>query len=312
MNNAYHVPVLHKEALDALNVKRDGVYVDCTLGGGGHSALILERLEGTGLLVGIDRDDDALAESSDRLAAHSNKRLLHGNFHDVKAILAGQGIAKVDGILADLGVSSHQLDTAERGFSYHGDAPLDMRMDASQGVCAAELVNTLSEAELARIFEKYGEERWSQRVAKFIALQRDKNPITTTGELVGIIDDAIPKAVRRRDSAHPARRVFQALRIAVNDELSPLENALRDCVDCLAPRGRLAVITFHSLEDRIVKNLFARMRRPCECPPSFPVCICGRRPIIGDSFRHAVPPSESEVRENSRSAGAKLRVAEKL
>ena len=324
MSGAYHVPVMPDEVMDALAIRPGGVYVDCTVGGGGHSALMLNKLReagGEGKLIGIDRDADAIDAATDRLREYINDgyaRLIRANFHGIKQILVGESVEKVDGILMDLGVSSHQLDTPERGFSYKTntantvDAPLDMRMDMSHDVTAARLVNGMTQDELARIFYEYGEERWAKRIAEFIVCERKREPILTAARLVGIIDAAVPKAVRQSDSAHPARRVFQALRIAVNDELAPLGRVLADCVECLAPGGRLAVITFHSLEDRIVKQTFANLRRPCECPASFPICVCGKKPLISGDFRNHIAPSKDETLRNPRSASAKLRVAVRL
>lgn len=309
--SAYHIPVMFSETMDALDVKPDGIYIDGTLGGGGHSAGILERLRG-GMLYGIDKDAQAIAASHARLGARANFEAIRGDFHDIAGIMAERGVSLADGILLDLGVSSRQLDAAERGFSYHNDAPLDMRMDQTRGETAADLVNTLSAAELARVFFGYGEERWSARVADTIVKRRAKAPVATTLDLVACVDAAIPAAVRRKDSGHPARRVFQALRIAVNDELEPLPRALEDAVRLLKPGGRLCVITFHSLEDRIVKQTFARLRNPCTCPPSFPVCVCGLTPSLTKRFTHALPPGADESARNPRAASAKLRIGEKI
>jgi len=308
----HHVPVLLEEVLDQLQPKPGGVYVDGTLGGGGHSAAILERMQGQGLLVGIDRDRDALQAAGARLQAFESFRAIHGNFHDMAQLLAPLDLEAVDGILLDLGVSSHQLDEADRGFSYHMDAPLDMRMDRSQELTAADLVNTLDAEALARIFRDFGEEKWAARIAKILCEHRERKPLQTTGDLVAVIDAAIPKKVREASEGHPARRSFQALRIAVNDELSPLNQALADAVDLLRPGGRLCVITFHSLEDRIVKQTFARLCRPCTCPPQFPVCVCGKKPLIRLPQRHALAPGAQELSDNPRSRSAKLRVAERL
>ena len=309
--NFEHVSVMLMPTVDMLDVREGGVYVDGTLGGGGHSAEILRRLNGTGHLYGIDRDNDALAAATERLGAAGNFTAVKGNFHDVKALLAERGVEKIDGMMIDLGVSSHQLDTAERGFSYHADAPLDMRMDQDQPLTAREIVNTWSAAEITRILRDYSEEKWAARIAQIFAEKRREKPITTTADLVAVVDAAIPKAVRRKDDGHPARRTFQAVRIAVNDELAPLEKALEDFVGLLAPGGRLLVITFHSLEDRIVKNAFRRMQNPCTCPPKAPVCTCGKKPLGKVLAGGAVKPSEEETVHNPRARSAKLRVFEK-
>ncbi|GHU72892.1 ribosomal RNA small subunit methyltransferase H [Clostridia bacterium] len=310
--NSYHEPVLFDEVMAALNVWPGGVYTDGTLGGGGHSAGILASLNETGLLFGIDKDMDALAAAGQRLGVVPNVKLIHGDFHDMKELLAERGVDQLDGALLDLGVSSHQLDTPERGFSYHENAPLDMRMDTSGGETAAGLLARLSDRELTRIFYDYGEERWAERIAKVIVQRRERTPLLTTFDLVSCVDAAIPKAVRSRDTGHPARRVFQALRIAVNDELAPLETALEEIVGMLKPGGRLCVITFHSLEDRIVKQTFARLRKPCTCPPSFPVCVCGKVASVSEFGPKPIVPTEGELVHNPRARSAKLRVAEKL
>ena len=310
----HHISVLLNECLDALNIRPDGTYLDCTLGGAGHSAEIFKRLNG-GRHFGIDRDADAIAAATERMA-HLNPNAqftaIRGNFHDAKALLAAQGVEQVDGILADLGVSSHQLDVRERGFSYHEDAPLDMRMDQSQALSAREIVNEGSEDELNRILRDYAEEKWARQIARVICDRRREKPIETTGELVNIIDAAIPRKFRSKDGSHPARRSFQALRIAVNDELEPLESAVRDLVDLLAPGGRIAIITFHSLEDRIVKNCFRNLADPCTCPKSLPVCVCGKKPIVKLITRKPITAGEEELNANPRSRSASLRVAEKL
>lgn len=307
-----HEPVLLDEALTWMAVKPDGVYCDGTLGGGGHSGALLAASGGTAVLYGIDRDASAIAAATERLSSYPGFHALRGNFHDAKALLAAAGAPPLDGALLDLGVSSPQLDEAARGFSYHEDAPLDMRMDPSQGLTAAELLNTLPEAELCRIIREYGEEKWAARVAAMIVEHRAKKPFQTTFDLVHAVDAAIPKAVRRREDGHPARRTFQAVRIAVNDELDPLDQAVCDLVDCLKPGGRMLVITFHSLEDRIVKRCFQRLQNPCTCPPKAPVCTCGKKPVVRILAHGAVPPTEEEVARNPRARSAKLRVAEKL
>ena len=311
----HHISVLLNECLEGLAIKPDGIYLDCTLGGAGHTSEIYKRLGEGGMSVGIDRDADAIEAASARMAALNGPArfvALRGNFHDAKQLLADAGIGKVDGILADLGVSSHQLDVRERGFSYHDDAPLDMRMDQSQELSAYEIVNTWSEDELNRIFRDYGEEKWARQIARVICDRRKAEPIARTSQLVAIIDAAIPKKFRAKDGSHPARRTFQALRIAVNDELAPLEPALQDLADLLNPGGRLCVITFHSLEDRIVKNAFRTMADPCICPKNMPICVCGRKPAVKLVTRKPITASDEELEMNPRSRSASLRVVEKL
>lgn len=307
-----HEPVLYQEVMEWMAPKPDGVYADGTLGGGGHSSGILSLSGGTARLYGIDRDTNAIRAASERLAAYPGFTALHGNFHDAKQLLQEAGAPLLDGALLDLGVSSPQLDRGERGFSYHEDAPLDMRMDQTKGVTAAELLNTASEEELCRIIRDYGEEKWAARVAQIICEHRQKTPFATTFDLVRAVDAAIPKAVRQKDEGHSARRTFQAIRIAVNDELDPLDKALCDLMDCLKPGGRLLVITFHSLEDRIVKRCFQRLQNPCTCPPRIPVCVCGRKPVGRVLAKGAVAPSKEEIDRNPRARSAKLRVCEKL
>ena len=307
-----HVSVMLEETVDLLAVREGGVYVDGTLGGGGHSAEILRRLGGTGHLYGIDRDGDALAAATARLSGAGNFTAIRGNFHDVRALLAQQGVEQIDGMMVDLGVSSYQLDTAERGFSYHADAPLDMRMDQRQALTAATIVNTWDKAELTRILRDYAEEKWAARIADIIIEHRARKPIETTGELVACVDAAIPKKVRMQDSGHSARRTFQALRIAVNDELDPLRRALTDMVDLLVPGGHLAVLTFHSLEDRIVKQTFRTLANPCTCPPKIPVCICGKKPVVRVLGGGGIKPGAEEIERNPRSRSAMLRGCEKL
>lgn len=307
-----HEPVLLAEVLQWMNVRENGVYADGTLGGGGHSGAMLEASGGTATLYGIDRDENAIAAATARLEQYPGFHAIHGNFHDAKALLSQAGAPPLDGALLDLGVSSPQLDQAERGFSYHEDAPLDMRMDRSQGMTAADLLAEVSEGELTRILREYGEEKWAARIARFVVERRQTQPLRTTQDLVRVVDAAIPKAVRRKDDGHPARRTFQAVRIAVNDELDPLDRALEDFVDCLKPGGRLLVITFHSLEDRLTKRCFQRLQNPCVCPPKAPVCTCGRKPKVRILARGAVPPTAEEIARNTRARSAKLRVAEKL
>ena len=306
-----HISVMLHEAVDMLDVRPGGIYVDGTLGGGGHSREILRRLGGTGRLYGIDRDRDALEAAAQRLGHAGNFTALKGNFHDVRALLAQQGVDQIDGMIVDLGVSSHQLDTAQRGFSYHADAPLDMRMDQDQALTAREIVNGWPREEIVRILRDYGEEKWAARIADMILEHRSQRPLETTGDLVACVDAAIPKRVRMQDSGHSARRTFQAMRIAVNDELDPLRQALEDMAGLLRPGGRLAVLTFHSLEDRIVKRTLRTLANPCTCPPRIPVCICGKRPVVrvlGGGIR----PSREEIERNPRARSAMLRGCEKL
>lgn len=303
-----HLPVMLPEVLAALRPGPGGCLADGTLGYGGHSEAILNAVGGGGRLYGIDRDEKALAASRERLSIHPGFTGIHGNFHDVKALLPG---ITLDGALLDLGVSSPQLDEAERGFSYHEDAPLDMRMDISQGVTAAQWLNSVSEEDFRRALLDYADERWAARIAKVLLEVRAEQPLRRTGDLVRVVDRAIPKAVRRKDSGHPARQTFQAVRIAVNDELRPLDQALRDWVDMLRPGGRLAVISFHSIEDRIVKRCFQALYRPCVCPPKAPVCTCGKRPVARP-VGGAVKPGGEETQNNPRARSAVLRVIEKL
>ncbi|MGN0996262.1 MAG: 16S rRNA (cytosine(1402)-N(4))-methyltransferase RsmH [Candidatus Ventricola sp.] len=307
-----HVSVMLEETVDLLAVREGGVYVDGTLGGGGHSAEILRRLGGTGHLYGIDRDSDALAAATARLGAAGNFTAIKGNFHDVKALLAERGVTRIDGMMVDLGVSSYQLDTAERGFSYHADAPLDMRMDRDQPLTAREIVNTWPKQELVRILRDYAEEKWAVRIADIILEHRQLAPLETTADLVACVDAAIPKKVRMQDSGHSARRTFQALRIAVNDELDPLRRALEDMVDLLSPGGHLAVLTFHSLEDRIVKQTLRTLANPCTCPPRIPVCVCGKKPVVRVLGGGGIKPDAEEIARNARSRSAMLRGCEKL
>ena len=307
MENFHHLPVLLKECMAQLNLRDGCDYLDCTLGGGGHSSQILAGMQG-GSLTGIDRDADAIAAATGRIT-DPRFQALRGNFHDAQALTDGR---KFDGILADLGVSSHQLDVRERGFSYHDDAPLDMRMNAEDPVTAAQIVNERSEDELNRIFRDYGEEKWARQIARVICDRRRQAPIVTTSQLVAVIDAAIPKKFREKDGSHPARRVFQALRIAVNDELDPLADSIRMLADMLKTQGRLCVITFHSLEDRIVKNTFRELANPCTCPPEMPVCVCGKKPTVKLITRKPITASAEELAENPRSRSASLRVLEKI
>ena len=306
-----HIPVMPDECINGLDIKEDGIYVDGTLGGAGHSRLIAERLGPEGMLIGIDRDEDAINASSERLKGYECRvELVKDEFRNIKKILKDLDIQEIDGALLDLGVSSFQLDEPERGFSYMQDAPLDMRMDRQSGFSAYDVVNGYEEKELARIIKDYGEERWAARIASFIANARKEKPIETTGELVSEIKKAIPAAARR-DGPHPAKRTFQAIRIEVNDELDSLAGALEDFVDVLAAGGRLCVITFHSLEDRIAKETFNRRLNPCTCPPEFPVCVCGKKPDIKKITKKPLRPTDEELENNPRSRSAKVRVIEK-
>ena len=307
-----HVPVLLEECMDGLNIKPDGIYVDGTLGGAGHSSEICKRLSPNGMLIGIDRDEEALRVSSKRLEEFDCKKaFVHGNYSDIKNILRELDIEEIDGALLDLGVSSYQLDNPERGFSYMNDAALDMRMDRSEGMTAYDIVNEYSKDELYRIIKSYGEERWASRIADFIVKARREKPIETTFELVEIIKAAVP-ASARRNGPHPAKRTFQAIRIEVNDELGGVKRAVDDFIDVLAPKGRLAIISFHSLEDRIVKDAYSERENPCVCPPEIPICVCGKKPEIKKINKKPIVPSESQEDENPRARSAKLRVCEKL
>ena len=302
-----HTPIMVSDVLELLQPSRGGVFVDGTLGGGGHAEAVLKALGGNGKLYGIDRDDDALKAASARLSAYGDRfTAIKGNFFDMKDLLLAHGVTAADGILLDLGVSSYQLDAAERGFSYKSEAPLDMRMDRSAPLSARTVVNEWPESELKRIFWEYGEEKFSGRIAQRIAEQRAIRPIETTTELAALIKSAIP-AKFRNEPQHPARRCFQAIRIAVNGELDGLSDAIRSAHDLLKPGGRLAILTFHSLEDRIVKNAFRTFENPCTCPKSAPVCICGKKPTAAVLTRHPIVASEREQQENPRSTSAKLR-----
>ena len=306
-----HLSVLPDEVISFLNPADGKTYLDGTLGGGGHASLILEKAPGA-FLVGIDRDQTALAAAGARLATHGDHaRLLHGDFADVAELLSSLGITGLDGFILDLGVSSHQLDTRERGFSFQQDAPLDMRMDTSSGETAAELVNTLPEAELERIISEYGEERWAKRIAAFIVKERAVSPVATTFRLVDIIKGAVPKA-KWDDRIHPATRTFQALRIAVNTELESLEQGMRAALDLLKPGGRGVIISFHSLEDRIVKHVFREYLGACTCPRQLPVCVCGNQPRVKILTSRPVSATAEETDENPRARSAKLRAVEKL
>lgn len=307
-----HVSVLLREAVDGLNIKPDGIYVDGTLGGGGHSLEIAKRLTMGGHLYGIDRDIDAIEAAGERLKDYSDVfTAVHGNFYNSAKILDGLGVDRIDGFLLDLGVSSHQLDEADRGFSYMQDAPLDMRMDREAPYSAWNVVNEKSERELNDIIFKYGEEKWAKRIAQFIVAEREKKPIDTTYELVEVIKKAVPKGARR-DGPHPAKRTFQAIRIEVNGELAILDKAVDDMTARLNEGGRICVITFHSLEDRIIKNAMKRHENPCTCPPEFPVCVCGKVPDGKVVTRKPILPSDEELENNPRARSAKLRIMEKI
>lgn len=305
----HHVSVLLEECIENLKIKPDGIYVDGTLGGGGHSLEICKKLT-TGRLIAIDQDLNAHEAAKKRLAEHLEKvTFVHDNFSNIKQILKDLNISEIDGMLLDIGVSSHQLDEAERGFSYMHDAPLDMRMNSQQQFSAYDIVNEYSEDELNRIIFEYGEERWAKRIAQFIVQERQQNSVETTGELVDIIKKAIPKGARK-DGPHPAKRTFQAIRIEVNGELDVLKKAIQDATEVLASSGRLCIITFHSLEDRIVKNAFRTEENPCICPSEFPVCMCGKKRRGKIITRKPILPSEEELSVNHRSRSAKLRVLE--
>ena len=304
-----HVSVLLKECIEWLVTDRDGIYVDCTLGGAGHSSEIAARLSDKGRLIGIDQDDDALTAAKKRLqGAPCRVDIVKSNFKDLTNVLRRLEVEEATGILFDLGVSSYQLDTPERGFSYMHEGPLDMRMNRDMALTADTVVNTYSEAELAGLIWRYGEERWAKRIAQFIVEERKKKPLHTTGELVEVIKKAIPKGARK-DGPHPAKRTFQALRIEVNDELNILDRVVEDAVNALKPGGRIGIITFQSLEDRIVKQKLAQLARGCICPPHMP-CVCGRKPLIGKPG--SLVPGEEEIEMNPRARSARLRFAEKL
>lgn len=306
-----HTSVLPEESVDNLSIKSNGIYVDGTTGGGGHSRLIADKLSSEGRLIAIDRDKDALDAANRNLKdVKCRVDFVHSNYTEIKSVLNNLNISKIDGALLDLGVSSFQLDNEQRGFSYMKDAPLDMRMDAEDDFSAEDVVNVYSEKDLARVIREYGEEKWASRIAKFIVKERQSGRIETTGQLVEIIKSAIP-AGARREGPHPAKRTFQAIRIEVNDELKGLEDAVENFMDVLEVEGRFCVITFHSLEDRIVKNKFKDRENPCICPPEFPVCVCGRKPDIKIITKKPILPAEEEIEMNPRSRSAKLRCVEK-
>ena len=308
-----HYSVLLDECIDGLNIKPDGIYVDGTLGGAGHSFHICERLGDKGRLIGVDQDTDAIAAASKRLEPFKEKvTIIHSNYENAVAKLSEISVEKVDGILLDLGVSSFQLDNEDRGFSYrYDDAPLDMRMDQSSGITAADIVNKYSADELARIFFAYGEEKFSKKIAANIVKERERKAIITAGQLNDIIASSIPAKVRAT-GGHPSKRVFQAIRIELNRELVVLENSIDDMISILNPGGRFCIITFHSLEDRIVKNAFKRNENPCTCPKDFPVCVCGKKSMGSVVTRKPILPSAKELEENSRSKSAKLRIFERV
>lgn len=306
-----HVSILLQESVDFLITDKNGIYVDCTMGGAGHSSAFAAQLEAGGLLIGIDQDDDAIAAGSERLLNKFTCKtaVAKSNFESFAQVLDSMGIDKIDGIFFDLGVSSYQLDTPERGFSYMHDGPLDMRMNKEAKLDAEYVVNHYKEEELADIIHRYGEERWSKRIAQFIVAERKQHPIKTTFELVDIIKKAIPKGARL-DGPHPAKRTFQAIRIEVNNELGILEETMETAVNRLKSGGRIGVITFHSLEDRIIKQTFARLAKGCTCPPQLPVCVCGKKPLLKKTGN--IVPSKQEVEENPRSRSARLRYAIKI
>jgi len=306
-----HFSVMLKECMDGLNINPDGIYVDCTLGGAGHSSEILKRLSTKGRLIGIDQDLDALSAAKEKLKDYNNVTFVHNNFYNLEEILKDLQIDKIDGILMDLGVSSYQLDEAERGFSYMKNAPLDMRMDRTNPFSAYNVINEYSEEELYDVIKSFGEEKFAKRIANFLVERRKKKPLETTLDLVDVITAAIP-AKFRREGGHPAKRTFQAIRIEVNKELNILDKAISDAITSLKPEGRIAIITFHSLEDRIVKNKFRDLQDPCNCPKELPICVCGKTPIIKIVNKKPIEASKEELELNSRSKSAKLRVAEKI
>lgn len=305
-----HIPVLLKETIESLNIKQNGIYVDCTLGGGGHSLEILKRLSDKGRLIAIDQDISAINWAGEKLKNFKNVIYVHNNFYNIKQILEELKIDKIDGVIMDLGVSSYQLDEGERGFSYMKNAPLDMRMNRNSPLSAYEVVNRYSEEELCRIIRDYGEEKFAKRISNFIVKSREKSPIVTTLQLVDIIKKAIP--LKFQKEGHPAKRTFQAIRIEVNEELEILDKAVEDSILNLNIGGRITVITFHSLEDRIIKSKFKMMENPCTCPSDFPVCICGKKPIVKIINKKPIVPTEEEKSINPRSKSSKLRAAERI
>jgi 16S rRNA (cytosine1402-N4)-methyltransferase len=308
----HHVTVLRDEAVAGLNIRPGGIYVDCTLGGAGHSSLIASQLTEGGRLIAIDQDDWALDNARERLSAYMDRvTLVKSNFRHIKDIVSDLGLDGVDGVLFDLGVSSPQLDEGERGFSYNADAPLDMRMDQQAALTAYDIINEWDEEEIAKVIWEYGEEKFSRRIARQIVQYRAKQPVQTTGELVELIKEGIPAAARRT-GPHPAKRTFQAIRIAVNDELNAFKEAVADAISVLRPEGRVSVITFHSLEDRICKQVYQELSKGCTCPPAFPICACGNKATVKVITRKPILPSAEELEANPRARSAKLRVAEKL
>lgn len=306
-----HVSVLLQEVIDGLAIKPDGIYVDGTLGGAGHASVVCSKLGEKGRFIGIDQDADAIVASRERLQPFGDKvTIVRSNYEQMKQVLSDLGISGVDGITLDLGVSSFQLDTSERGFSYRFDAPLDMRMDDRQELSAYQVVNEYTEMELYRLIQRYGEDKFAKNIAKHIVAERQKEPISTTGRLSEIISQSIPMKVRKQ-GGHPAKKTFQAIRIEVNRELNVLQDTLDDMIDLLNPGGRLCIITFHSLEDRIVKQAFRTAQNPCTCPPDFPVCVCGKTPKGHMVGRKPILPSEEEMEKNPRSKSAKLRIFER-
>ena len=306
-----HISVLLNECIEGLNIKEDGIYVDGTLGGAGHSSEIVKNLCERGRLIGIDQDKDALKAAKEKLKDYNNVTFVHSNFYNIENILHDLNIVGVDGILMDLGVSSYQLDNGERGFSYMQDAPLDMRMNRENSLSAYEVINSYSEEDLFRIIKDYGEEKFSKRIANFIINKRKEKNIESTLELVDVIKAAIP-AKARREGPHPAKRTFQAIRIEVNKELEIIEKTIRDGVEKLNVGGRMAIITFHSLEDRIVKTVYKNLANPCTCPSNFPVCVCNKKPIVKIITRKPIEASKEELDYNPRSRSAKLRIIEKI
>lgn len=306
-----HISVLLNETIEGLNIKPDGIYADGTLGGAGHSYQIASKLNGLGRLIGFDQDEDAITASTERLKEFKNVTIVRSNYCNMKEELNNRGIEKVDGILLDLGVSSYQLDTVSRGFSYKEEAPLDMRMDNRNEVTARDIVNNYSQGDLFRIIRDYGEDKFAANIAKHIVMNREVKPIETTTELAEIVKAAIPMKFRKQ-GGHPAKQTFQAIRIELNSELSVLKESLMDMIDLLNPNGRICIITFHSLEDRIVKNIFKEAEDPCTCPKNFPTCVCGKKSKGKVITRKPILPSEEELKLNSRSKSAKLRIFEKI
>ena len=305
-----HKPVMLTECIEGLNIKPDGIYIDGTLGGAGHSEEIAKRLSNKGLLIGIDRDEDALKASRERLKRFNNVKYIHDNHDNIKKIIENLNIEKVDGVLLDLGVSSYQLDERNRGFSYLGENKLDMRMDKTQGLTAEIVVNEYSQEKLANIIYEYGEEKFSRQIAKNICIEREKRPIETTKQLVEIIEKSIPKS--KQKAGHPAKRTFQAIRIEVNDEIKPLYETVKNCIDCLKTSGRLCIITFHSLEDRAVKNAYIEAKGKCVCPSDLPYCVCGAKSLGKIINSKPIVATKQEQQENSRSKSAKLRIFERI